>query len=125
MISGPLARSERGPGEKAMERHQSPARSDPKTHSQEDQAILEAAYQNDPKPDKAARLKLVNQVALGEKEVQVSGPSSTILLAFASCLLTLAADLVSEPTPKLQAEVKASASARSRPVSNVASRHSC
>lgn len=39
--------------------------------SPEDQAILEAAYNRDSKPDKAARLELVKQVALGEKEVQV------------------------------------------------------
>jgi hypothetical protein len=42
--------------------------------SAEDQAVLEAAYRRDSKPDKAARLELVRQVALGEKEVQVSGP---------------------------------------------------
>lgn len=125
MTSGSLARSEKGPGEKATERRESTARSDVKAYSQEDQAILEAAYQSDPKPDKAARLELVNQVALGEKEVQVSRLSSPMLLNFASRLLTLAADMVSEPTPKLQAEVKASAPARSRPISNVASRHSC
>jgi hypothetical protein len=41
-------------------------------NSPEDQEILEAAYKRDPKPDKAARLELVKQVALGEKEVQVS-----------------------------------------------------
>lgn len=39
--------------------------------SPEDQAILETAYSRDPKPDKAARIELVKQVALGEKEVQV------------------------------------------------------
>jgi hypothetical protein len=33
--------------------------------------ILEEAYKRDPKPDKAARQDLVQQVALGEKEVQV------------------------------------------------------
>jgi hypothetical protein len=41
-------------------------------YSPEDQAILEAAYARDSKPDKAARLEIVKQVALGEKEVQVS-----------------------------------------------------
>ena len=40
--------------------------------SPEDQAILEAEYQQNPKPDKAARLTIVEKVALGEKEVQVS-----------------------------------------------------
>ncbi|EME88302.1 uncharacterized protein MYCFIDRAFT_76128 [Pseudocercospora fijiensis CIRAD86] len=38
--------------------------------SPQDQMILEAAYKNDPKPDKAARLELVKQTSLGEKEVQ-------------------------------------------------------
>ena len=40
--------------------------------SPEDQAILEASYAVNSKPDKAARLQLVEQVGLGEKEVQVS-----------------------------------------------------
>ena len=40
-------------------------------YSPEDQAILEDAYSRDSKPDKDARLALVNQVDLGEKEVQV------------------------------------------------------
>lgn len=34
--------------------------------------MLEAAYKRDPKPDKNARLDIVNQVSMGEKEVQVS-----------------------------------------------------
>ncbi|KXL47968.1 hypothetical protein M433DRAFT_7376 [Acidomyces richmondensis BFW] len=42
-----------------------------KRTSPEDQAILEAAYRRDPKPEKAARLALVEQVTLGEKEVQI------------------------------------------------------
>lgn len=49
--------------------------SSPFRRSPEDQAVLEAAYKRDPKPDRAARLDIVSQVALGEKEVQVS-PSS-------------------------------------------------
>ena len=40
--------------------------------SPEDHAILEAEYQRNSKPDKAARNDIVNRVALGEKEVQVS-----------------------------------------------------
>lgn len=40
--------------------------------SPEDHAILEAEYKKNPKPDKAARVEIVNRVALGEKEVQVS-----------------------------------------------------
>lgn len=40
--------------------------------SPEDQQTLEAEYARNPKPDKAARMLIVNRVALGEKEVQVS-----------------------------------------------------
>ncbi|KAI9813420.1 MAG: hypothetical protein M1827_004095 [Pycnora praestabilis] len=39
--------------------------------SPEDQVVLEAEYQRNPKPDKAARINIVNRVALGEKEVQI------------------------------------------------------
>ncbi|GAB7353784.1 hypothetical protein MBLNU459_g4167t1 [Dothideomycetes sp. NU459] len=39
--------------------------------SPEDQAVLEAEYQRNPKPDKAARMAIVERVALGEKEVQI------------------------------------------------------
>ncbi|KAI9842907.1 MAG: hypothetical protein M1837_006739 [Sclerophora amabilis] len=39
--------------------------------SPEDQAILEAEYQRNSKPDKAARMDIVRRVALGEKEVQI------------------------------------------------------
>lgn len=38
----------------------------------QDKAILEAAYNANPKPDKAARLDIVSRVSLNEKEVQVS-----------------------------------------------------
>ena len=41
-------------------------------YSPEDQNILEAEYGRNSKPDKAARMDIVNRVALGEKEVQVS-----------------------------------------------------
>ena len=47
------------------------ARQKRKRTSPEDQAVLEAYYARDPKPDKAARVELVQHVALGEKEVQV------------------------------------------------------
>ncbi|KAI9716849.1 MAG: hypothetical protein M1828_007510 [Chrysothrix sp. TS-e1954] len=40
-------------------------------YSPEDQAILEQEYRKDSKPDKAARLRIVKLVALGEKEVQI------------------------------------------------------
>ncbi|KAK4449274.1 pah4 homeobox protein encoded by the pah4 protein [Podospora aff. communis PSN243] len=36
-----------------------------------DKAILEQAYTENPKPDKAARLAIVNRVSLNEKEVQI------------------------------------------------------
>ncbi|GES61959.1 homeobox transcription factor [Aspergillus terreus] len=39
--------------------------------SPEDHAILEAEYQRNPKPDKAARADIVSRVSLGEKEVQI------------------------------------------------------
>ncbi|KAI9734592.1 MAG: hypothetical protein M1834_002193 [Cirrosporium novae-zelandiae] len=39
--------------------------------SPQDHAILEAEYRKNPKPDKAARLEIVDRVALGEKEVQI------------------------------------------------------
>lgn len=38
----------------------------------EDQAILEAEYKRNPKPNKAARADIVEKVTLNEKEVQVS-----------------------------------------------------
>ena len=45
---------------------------DMKQHrSPEDQAILEAEYKRNPKPDKAARMEIVKRVGLGEREVQV------------------------------------------------------
>ncbi|KAI7210369.1 hypothetical protein KC333_g8265 [Hortaea werneckii] len=47
------------------------ARQKRKRTSPEDQAVLEAAYKRDPKPDKNARLDIVNQVSMGEKEVQI------------------------------------------------------
>ncbi|XXG94612.1 NAD(+) kinase [Hypoxylon texense] len=37
----------------------------------QDKAILEAAYNSNPKPDKAARLDIVGRVSLNEKEVQI------------------------------------------------------
>ncbi|KZF23647.1 hypothetical protein L228DRAFT_282347 [Xylona heveae TC161] len=39
--------------------------------SPEDQAVLEAEYRKNPKPDKASRMDIVSRVALGEKEVQI------------------------------------------------------
>lgn len=42
-----------------------------KFNSAKDKMILEDAYNNNPKPDKQARLDIVNRVSLNEKEVQV------------------------------------------------------
>lgn len=66
------AKSAKGPG-KANECHAHRVHGSD-THelqSPEDQEILEAAYKHDPKPDKTARMSLVERVSLGEKEVQV------------------------------------------------------
>lgn len=60
------------PADPSQMLHDEPfARQKRKRTSVEDAAILAAAYQRDPKPDKAARLELVSKVALGEKEVQI------------------------------------------------------
>lgn len=40
-------------------------------YSAKDKIILEDAYKSNPKPDKQARLDIVNRVSLNEKEVQV------------------------------------------------------
>jgi hypothetical protein len=37
--------------------------------SKEDEDVLKAEYLINPKPDRTARLEIVNKVALGEKEV--------------------------------------------------------
>jgi hypothetical protein len=42
--------------------------------SPKDQAILEAEFAQDPKPNKAARAVIVEKVDMNEKEVQVSSP---------------------------------------------------
>lgn len=44
----------------------------PFNHSAKDRAVLEDAYSKNSKPDKNARLDIVNRVSLNEKEVQVS-----------------------------------------------------
>ena len=40
-------------------------------HRTKDKMILEEAYNSNPKPDKQARLDIVQRVSLNEKEVQV------------------------------------------------------
>ncbi|KAF2462185.1 hypothetical protein BDY21DRAFT_330683 [Lineolata rhizophorae] len=47
------------------------ARQKRKRTSPEDQKVLEAAYQHNPKPDKSTRKELARRVALNEKEVQI------------------------------------------------------
>ncbi|KAI0515242.1 hypothetical protein F5B22DRAFT_194012 [Xylaria bambusicola] len=42
-----------------------------KRTTSQDKTILEAAYNSNPKPDKAARLDIVKRVSLNEKEVQI------------------------------------------------------
>ncbi|KAJ8612335.1 hypothetical protein MRB53_037545 [Persea americana] len=42
-----------------------------KRTSAEDQIVLEAEFQKDPKPDKASRRRIAGLVALGDKEVQI------------------------------------------------------
>lgn len=104
-------------------------------NSPEDQVILEQAFKLDPKPgatssnmtynrtfadaelvDKAARLKLVDQVSLGEKEVQVCcgifRPAITELTG---------SDMVPKSTPKLTSQVAPIASSRGCSVSALAS----
>ncbi|MCJ1356286.1 MAG: hypothetical protein MMC33_006280 [Icmadophila ericetorum] len=54
--------------------YQPSARTRRRRTSPEDQAILEAEYRRNSKPDKKARMEIVSRVALGEKEVQVYKP---------------------------------------------------
>ena len=45
--------------------------------SPEDHAVLEAAYQENSKPDKSERMEIVKRVTLSEKEVQVCEAQGT------------------------------------------------
>lgn len=85
-------------------------------YSPDDQAVLEAAYKRDAKPDKAARLQLVQQVALGEKEVQVRKIGHQIIEL---TVLTAYLDLVPESKAELQAKVwETSPTTRDRTIPN-------
>lgn len=88
--------------------------------SPEDQAILEAEYRKNPKPDKAARMGIVQRVALGEKEVQVC-PALVALLSY----LADRADLVPKSTAEHAQKVETTITARDRPLSTIkdAARH--
>ena len=88
---------------------------DAQFHSPEDQAILEAEYKANPKPDKAARLEIVKRVSLSEKAVQVR---PTTLCAYLNSLyripslkdsrLTEYLDMVSEQETKYASQVATS-----------------
>ena len=68
--------------------------------------MLEAAYKRDPKPDKNARLDIVNQVSMGEKEVQVSIRCRRRVVQSVRANNTKT-DLVPEPKAELATEVQA------------------
>lgn len=81
--------------------------------SAKDKAILEAAYNANPKPDKAARLDIVKRVSLNEKEVQVRLSQATQQPNYAcdavnrtkvssqtDSMCSSTVDLVSKPSPK-------------------------
>lgn len=75
-----------------------------------DKMILEEAYSRNPKPDKQARLEIVERVSLNEKEVQVWAEIELIDDAFLSvrpwvalCLtgfVCFCVDLVPKPSTK-------------------------
>ncbi|EPE09448.1 homeobox domain-containing protein [Ophiostoma piceae UAMH 11346] len=60
--------SDAGDGDSSMLRHPKGKR---KRTAAKDKSILESAYLANPKPDKTARLDIVSQVSLNEKEVQI------------------------------------------------------
>ncbi|TQV97257.1 homeobox transcription factor [Cordyceps javanica] len=64
----PAAAAEPLDDEPAMEKHPKGKR---KRTAAKDKMILEEAYKANPKPDKQARLDIVNRVSLNEKEVQI------------------------------------------------------
>lgn len=81
--------------------------------SAKDKAILEAAYNANPKPDKAARLDIVKRVSLNEKEVQVRLSQAnrqlnyacdeinrTKVLSQTDPMCSPTVDLVSKPSPE-------------------------
>lgn len=72
------------------------------SYSPEDHAILEAEYQQNPKPDKAARASIVSRVSLGEKEVQVRPMNNLQLLKIrpSNILVWFSIDMVPESSPK-------------------------
>ena len=92
--------------------------------SPEDHAILEAEYKRNSKPDKAARIDIVNRVSLGEKEVQVSKNKECCHLVRFKTLSDLRGtssgawaefwylDLVSEPSSNDASKVEATAATR-------------
>jgi hypothetical protein len=79
----------------------------------EDKEILEAAYNENPKPDKEARLEIVKRVSLSEKAVQVSllgQPRPALhtpihVLMPRELRLTARPDMVPEPPPERPPEI--------------------
>ncbi|KAM3499944.1 hypothetical protein MY11210_009572 [Beauveria gryllotalpidicola] len=64
----PAAANDSFDSEAAMEKHPKGKR---KRTAAKDKIVLEEAYKANPKPDKQARLDIVNRVSLNEKEVQI------------------------------------------------------
>lgn len=82
--------------------------------SVEDQLILEDEYKCNPKPDKAARIRIVERVALSDREVQVrSYPAMTVHPQ----MLIASTDMVPESKTEHAAQIATSTSARSRTLS--------
>lgn len=75
--------------------------------SREDHAVLEAEYQQNPKPDKITRASIVSRVSLGDKEVQV-WPPCLIASAFQrlELMIIFFADMVSEPSTERSTKIE-------------------
>lgn len=65
--------------------------------SPEDQLILEAAFQQNSKPDKAERTELLTKVSLGEKELSVRAPNTQVPLSDSLLSGTCASSLADFP----------------------------
>lgn len=81
-------------------------------YSPKDQAILEAEYKQNPKPNKAARAEIVVKVDLNEKEVQVCILAAVVavMLPRVVCKMRSVADIsdmVPEPKTNQPQKVQA------------------
>ncbi|KGQ11916.1 hypothetical protein BBAD15_g2353 [Beauveria bassiana D1-5] len=74
----PAAANDSFDSEAVMEKHPKGKR---KRTAAKDKMVLEEAYKANPKPDKQARLDIVNRVSLNEKEVQSSKNYTAITIA--------------------------------------------